>query len=120
MLGLGWLLGWMLRACVWLGGGENGAGVGGGGGKEESCSSLEHFFVVAANTILFVVSLLLLLLLLPPSLPPLPPLHYCQIYAKDNDRFFADFAAAYSKLLSLGVPKPKDSGFFSWVFSLCR
>jgi len=45
---------------------------------------------------------------------------YTEIYAKDNDRFFKDFAAAYSKLLALGVPKQKDAGFFSWVFSLCR
>jgi hypothetical protein len=40
--------------------------------------------------------------------------------SEDNDRFFKDFAAAYSKLLALGVPKQKDAGFFSWVFSLCR
>jgi cytochrome c peroxidase len=29
---------------------------------------------------------------------------YVQIYAKDSGKFFADFAAAYSKLLELGVP----------------
>jgi cytochrome c peroxidase len=27
-------------------------------------------------------------------------------YAKDSDAFFADFAAAFSKLLELGVPFP--------------
>jgi len=31
---------------------------------------------------------------------------YAEMYAKDQDLFFKDFAAAYSKLLSLGVPKP--------------
>jgi cytochrome c peroxidase len=28
------------------------------------------------------------------------------LYAKDEERFFADFAAAFSKLLELGVPFP--------------
>ena len=29
---------------------------------------------------------------------------YVQIYAKDEARFYKDFAAAFGKLLSLGVP----------------
>ena len=40
---------------------------------------------------------------LPP--PPTPPRHV-ELYAKDEGRFFADFAAAFSKLLELGVPFP--------------
>jgi hypothetical protein len=45
---------------------------------------------------------------------------FFQLYAKDNDRFFTDFAAAYSKLLHLGVPKAKDTGFLAWLTSFCR
>ncbi len=29
---------------------------------------------------------------------------FVQLYANDEDKFFADFAAAFSKLLELGVP----------------
>jgi cytochrome c peroxidase len=29
---------------------------------------------------------------------------YASAYAKDEEKFFADFAAAFSKLLELGVP----------------
>ncbi len=29
---------------------------------------------------------------------------YVELYAKDQDKFFEDFAAAYQKLLHLGVP----------------
>lgn len=29
---------------------------------------------------------------------------YVELYAKDQDKFFDDFAAAYQKLLHLGVP----------------
>jgi cytochrome c peroxidase len=29
---------------------------------------------------------------------------WVEIYAKDEDRFFADYAKAFSKLLHLGVP----------------
>lgn len=29
---------------------------------------------------------------------------YVELYAKDEDRFFKDFASAFSKLLELGVP----------------
>jgi cytochrome c peroxidase len=29
---------------------------------------------------------------------------YVDLYAKDEEKFFADFAAAFSKLLELGVP----------------
>ena len=29
---------------------------------------------------------------------------WVELYAKDEDRFFDDFAAAYQKLLHLGVP----------------
>jgi hypothetical protein len=43
-----------------------------------------------------------------------------QLYAKDEARFFKDFAAAYSKLLSLGVPGQANKGVFDWLFSLCR
>lgn len=34
---------------------------------------------------------------------------FVQEYAKDEDKFFADFAAAFSKLLELGVPFPAAS-----------
>lgn len=52
-----------------------------------------------------------------PTFPPLsPPSHHLHVkrdrkfkqyvdqYAKDEDKFFADFAAAFGKLLALGVP----------------
>lgn len=29
---------------------------------------------------------------------------WVELYSKDEDRFFTDFAAAFSKLLELGVP----------------
>mmetsp|Transcript_8553 Transcript_8553/g.24544 ORF Transcript_8553/g.24544 Transcript_8553/m.24544 type:complete len:369 (-) Transcript_8553:85-1191(-) len=32
---------------------------------------------------------------------------YTKMYAKDEEKFFADFAAAFSKLLELGVPFPE-------------
>jgi catalase (peroxidase I) len=32
---------------------------------------------------------------------------FVDVYAKDNDKFFKDFAAAFSKLLELGVPRQK-------------
>jgi cytochrome c peroxidase len=36
---------------------------------------------------------------------------YVELYAKDEQLFFKDFAAAFSKLMELGVPFPKK-GFF--------
>jgi len=44
---------------------------------------------------------------------------YAEIYAKDEARFFKDFAAAYSKLLELGVPFADDSGLLSWGRCCC-
>mmetsp|Transcript_36442 Transcript_36442/g.67878 ORF Transcript_36442/g.67878 Transcript_36442/m.67878 type:complete len:346 (-) Transcript_36442:118-1155(-) len=43
---------------------------------------------------------------------------YVEAYAKDEELFFKDFAAAFSKLLSLGVkfPEEKKKGFFSNLF----
>lgn len=35
---------------------------------------------------------------------------YVDLYAKDEDKFFSDFAAAFSKLLELGVPFSEQSG----------
>jgi catalase (peroxidase I) len=32
---------------------------------------------------------------------------YVDVYAKDNEKFFKDFSAAFSKLLELGVPRQK-------------
>jgi cytochrome c peroxidase len=32
---------------------------------------------------------------------------FVELYAKDEDKFFSDFAAAFSKLLELGVPFPQ-------------
>ena len=43
---------------------------------------------------------------------------YSELYAKDNAVFFKDFAAAYEKLLELGVPafeKKESCGFFSRI-----
>lgn len=34
---------------------------------------------------------------------------YVDLYAKDQDKFFDDFAAAFSKLLELGVPFDKPA-----------
>jgi cytochrome c peroxidase len=34
---------------------------------------------------------------------------YVDLYAKDEEKFFSDFAAAFSKLQSLGVEFPVDS-----------
>mmetsp|Transcript_35223 Transcript_35223/g.77112 ORF Transcript_35223/g.77112 Transcript_35223/m.77112 type:complete len:324 (-) Transcript_35223:2023-2994(-) len=36
---------------------------------------------------------------------------YVEMYAKDEDLFFADFAKAFAKLLELGVPFPSKSWF---------
>lgn len=36
---------------------------------------------------------------------------YAQQYAKDEDKFFQDFAAAFSKLLELGVPYPEGAQY---------
>lgn len=33
---------------------------------------------------------------------------YVLLYAKDEQKFFEDFAKAYAKLLELGVPFPKE------------
>ena len=33
--------------------------------------------------------------------------HWVEIYAKNEDKFFSDFASAFSKLLALGVPAAK-------------
>jgi len=37
---------------------------------------------------------------------------YCELYAKDRNAFFKDFAAAYAKLLELGVPFKKKGLFW--------
>ncbi|CAL5220123.1 g2078 [Coccomyxa viridis] len=34
---------------------------------------------------------------------------YVELYAKDQDRFFEDFSAAFSRLLELGVPFPESA-----------
>lgn len=34
---------------------------------------------------------------------------FVELYARDSDRFFADFASAFGKLLELGVPFPAGS-----------
>ena len=34
------------------------------------------------------------------------PCRYVDLYAKDEAKFFADFAAAFSKMLELGVDFP--------------
>jgi len=36
---------------------------------------------------------------------------YVQMYAKDEDLFFKDFAKAFAKLLELGVPFPSKKWF---------
>ena len=36
---------------------------------------------------------------------------YVEMYAKDEDLFFADFAKAFAKLLELGVTFPSKSWF---------
>lgn len=39
---------------------------------------------------------------------------YVELYAKDNDKWFQDFAAAYGKLLELGTDIPADRPY--WTF----
>lgn len=34
---------------------------------------------------------------------------YVQLYAKDEDKFFADFASAFAKLMELGVKFPEGA-----------
>ena len=34
---------------------------------------------------------------------------FVDLYKKDDEKFFADFAAAFAKLLELGVPFPEGS-----------
>eukprot|EP01104_Vermistella_antarctica_P020050 TRINITY_DN82_c0_g1_i1.p1 TRINITY_DN82_c0_g1~~TRINITY_DN82_c0_g1_i1.p1 ORF type:complete len:382 (+),score=78.14 TRINITY_DN82_c0_g1_i1:37-1146(+) len=42
---------------------------------------------------------------------------YVELYAKDEKLFFSDFAAAFAKLLELGVPFPEEKkGFFASFF----
>jgi catalase (peroxidase I) len=47
------------------------------------------------------------LMMLPTDMAMLeePFREYVEIYAKDQDRFFKDFSAAYAKLLELGVDR---------------
>lgn len=41
---------------------------------------------------------------------------YVEMYAKDEELFFADFAAAWKKLIELGVDFPSEKkGWFSWL-----
>jgi len=40
---------------------------------------------------------------------------YVELYAKDQNVFFTDFAKAFQKLLELGVPYPSN-GWFSWLW----
>jgi len=40
---------------------------------------------------------------------------YVEMYAKDQDLFFKDFAKAFQKLLELGVEFP-NAGWFSWLW----
>lgn len=47
------------------------------------------------------------------------PISVPQIYAADEPRFFKDFAAAYSKLLELGVPFEEEKGLLSWARCCC-
>ena len=35
---------------------------------------------------------------------------FVEIYSNDQERFFKDFASAYSKLLELGVKFPQQTG----------
>lgn len=41
---------------------------------------------------------------------------WVQVYAKDNDRFFKDFAAAVTKLFELGVPFAETTSTGPMVF----
>ena len=40
---------------------------------------------------------------------------YSEIYAKDEDKFFTDFAKAFQKLNELGVKCPAKKGWLSWL-----
>ena len=40
--------------------------------------------------------------------------HFVEIYAKDEDAFFRDFAAAFSKLLELGISLPTQKWYQLW------
>jgi len=42
-----------------------------------------------------------------------------EVYANDKERFFRDFAAAYRKLLHLGVPNQRRDGVFGWILDMC-
>jgi cytochrome c peroxidase len=39
---------------------------------------------------------------------------YVEMYAKDQELFFKDFAKAFSKLLELGVAFPVGGSWFKW------
>lgn len=39
---------------------------------------------------------------------------WVEIYAKDEDRFFRDYAKAFSKLLELGVPFPSTKAWYQF------
>ena len=41
---------------------------------------------------------------------------WVEVYAKDEDLFFTDFAKAFAKLLELGVPFPSASKEAWWKF----
>jgi len=41
---------------------------------------------------------------------------YAELYARDDAKFAADFANAYSKLLGLGVSSGGGGGFFAKLF----
>lgn len=41
---------------------------------------------------------------------------WVELYAKDEDLFFTDFAKAFAKLLELGVPFPSASKEAWWKF----
>ena len=42
-----------------------------------------------------------------------------QLYARDQDKFYKDFASAYAKLLELGVPFKEEAGLLSWARCCC-
>jgi cytochrome c peroxidase len=39
---------------------------------------------------------------------------YVELYAKDEDKFMKDFAAAFAKLLELGVPFPATKAWYQF------
>jgi cytochrome c peroxidase len=39
---------------------------------------------------------------------------YVELYAKDETRFFKDFASAFAKLLELGVPFPATKAWYQF------